>query len=431
MTAAEIILPDRFAALMARLGPFEPAPTIAVAVSGGPDSMALTLLAAAWAAARNGGVEAITVDHGLRPESGDEARQVGTWLADRSGVSHAVLEWRGAKPERGIQAAAREARYRLLTEHCRAKGILHLCLAHHLDDQEETHRLRAEHGSGSQGLAGMSAIRAADGVRLLRPLLGIPKATLIATLRARGQEWIEDPSNRNPAFERVRLRQSQAPDGAEATIARLRRLGLERDRLERQAAAMLSEGLLLHDGGWAEIEPVGWQASDPAAPLALGWILQSIGGTEFRIPAARCAEALAAIRAEEVADFTLGGCHLSRRAATLRIARDWGAVQDTRSVGPGSRFHWDRRFEIRIGPEWGGRGSLTVARLGERGLQWLGRAGHSVTGHEIVEPARKALPALFDAEVLLAAPQLGFGRGMEARFLPARPATSSGFTVAY
>ena len=122
---------------MAALGPFERQPTVAAAVSGGPDSMALGVLAHEWARARGGRVLALVVDHGLRPDSGVEARRVTGWLGD-IGIGHAVLSWDGPKPAAEIQAAARAARYRLLVDHCRADGVLHLLIAHHRDDQAET-----------------------------------------------------------------------------------------------------------------------------------------------------------------------------------------------------------------------------------------------------------------------------------------------------
>ncbi|HLU65659.1 MAG TPA: tRNA lysidine(34) synthetase TilS, partial [Kofleriaceae bacterium] len=176
------------------LGPFERRPRLAVAVSGGPDSLCLCLLAHGWAKARGGEVSALTVDHGLRPTSADEARQVAAWLGPR-GIDHHVLRWTGAKPATAIQEAAREARYRLLGDWCRAAGVLHLLLAHHLDDQAETVAFRRARGSGPEGLAGMPAVRELAGLRLLRPLLGVPKARLVATLEAAGQAWLEDPSN--------------------------------------------------------------------------------------------------------------------------------------------------------------------------------------------------------------------------------------------
>ncbi len=336
--------PERFAGLMARLGPFERAPHLAVAVSGGPDSLALTLLLAEWAHSRNGRVDALTVDHRLRAESTTEAEQVGRWLASLPGVTHRILAWSGPKPDSGIQAAAREARYRLLSAYCRDHAILHLCVAHHRDDQAETHRLRAGHGSGTIGLAGMSAVRPLDGVRLLRPLLGVGKAELLALLAAREQPWISDPSNSNPAFERVRLRATAEVETPAQDIAALHRLGLERQRLENAAASILAERLLVHPTGWAELALDAFPET-ASAGLAFGWVLQSLGGNDYPVSEERRLEALARIRAEAAADFTLGGCHLRRQGARLEIHRDWGAIRhrispDAETNAPGMHLLW-------------------------------------------------------------------------------------------
>ncbi|MAG22807.1 MAG: tRNA lysidine(34) synthetase TilS, partial [Rhodospirillaceae bacterium] len=192
-----------FSALMKGLGPFEPEPCVAVAVSGGCDSMALALLAHDWAQGRGGQTVALSVDHRLRWESGAEARQAGRWLKAR-GLTHHILSWTGDKPRHGVQAAAREARYRLLFDWCRRHGVLHLLLAHHQEDQAETFLLRLGRGSGVDGLAGMAPLSEVPTMRLLRPLLDVPKARLVATLQSRGQEWVEDPSNRDLAYARVR-----------------------------------------------------------------------------------------------------------------------------------------------------------------------------------------------------------------------------------
>jgi tRNA(Ile)-lysidine synthase len=127
-------------------------------VSGGPDSLALAILADRWARARGGEAWALIVDHGLRPESAAEAATVGGWLAAR-GIPHAVLPWPGEKPTTGIQEAARAARYRLLADWCAAHGCLHLLTAHHRDDQAETYLIRHRAGSFVDGLAGMSVVR--------------------------------------------------------------------------------------------------------------------------------------------------------------------------------------------------------------------------------------------------------------------------------
>jgi tRNA(Ile)-lysidine synthase len=434
---------------MARLGPFERGPRIAVGVSGGPDSMALTLRLAEWAQARGGLVEALTVDHGLRAESAEEATQVGRWLARLPGVTHHTLHWTGAKPETGIQAAARDARYRLLAGYCRDHAILHLCTAHHRDDQQETHRLRAGHGSGTMGLAGMSAIRALNGVRLLRPLLGVPKAELLELLSARAQPWLSDPSNDNPVFERARLR-AEGPAIAEHDAATLHRLGLQRRHLEAAAADLLATTLVLHDSGWAELEAV--ILAEPVAPNALlfGWLLQSLGGSDYPVGEGRRLEALARIRSDPAADFTLGGCHVRRLGAKLEIYRDWGAIRHRLVLQAGmaasngrpgpEQLRWDDRFAVTLAPHLSARlaptnPDLTIARLGEVGLRQLGQMGHSQAERGIPEPARKALPALWQGDRLVAVPHLGFGPGLddgglEARFRPGRPAASGGFTVA-
>lgn len=429
--------PERFAGLMARLGPFERAPHVAVAISGGPDSLALTLLLAEWAHSRNGRVDALTVDHQLRAESAAEAEQVGRWLAPLPGVTHRILPWPGPKPESGIQAAARAARYRLLAAHCRDHAILHLCVAHHRDDQTETHRLRAGHGSGTIGLAGMSAVRPLDGVRLLRPLLGVAKTELLALLQARDQPWISDPSNSNPAFERVRLRASaetEPPETEARDLAALHRLGLERQRLEDEAASSLVDRLTVHASGWAELD-LDALAETAASSLAFGWVLQSLGGNDYPVSAERRLEALARIKTDGVADFTLGGCHLRRHGARLQIQRDWGAIRHRLAADPdinlpGMQILWDARFDVTVSPELSPNSGLTIARLGEQGLRQLGRLGHSQAGYGIPEPARKALPALWQDDRLVSAPLLGFGSGLKARFRPARAAASGGFTVA-
>jgi tRNA(Ile)-lysidine synthase len=157
VTPAPLTLAELAAALES-IGGFEARPVLAVAVSGGPDSLALVLLAEKWARQRGGQAWALTVDHGLRPESAAEARRVAFWLAARS-IAHQILVWTGDKPASGIQEAARDARYRLLAEWCRTHGCLHLVAAHHREDQVETHLIRRRAGSGPDGLAGMSAVR--------------------------------------------------------------------------------------------------------------------------------------------------------------------------------------------------------------------------------------------------------------------------------
>jgi len=188
------------------LQPLEAAEILVLAVSGGPDSVVLMNLTARWRQGRSRpNVVVATVDHGLRVESEAEAVSVGHW-ARQLGFAHAVLRWEGEKPKSRLQEAAREARYRLLTDYARAIGAGHLVTAHTLDDQAETILFRLARGSGPLGLIGMQPLVMRAGIAVIRPLLGLAKARLIAMAEAEGWSFFNDPSNADPRFARTRLR---------------------------------------------------------------------------------------------------------------------------------------------------------------------------------------------------------------------------------
>ena len=219
------------------------APALLVAVSGGPDSIALMHLAAGWAA-RQGAAPvllAATVDHGLRPEARAEAEMVAA-AAERLGLPHAILTWTGPKPSTRLQERARDARYALLDGHARAVGATHVLTGHHADDQAETVLLRLGRGSGLAGLAGMRRLSPlGHGVILARPLLDLSKADLVAVCRAAGVTFLEDPTNHDPVFARARLRAS-APALSALGLDRAGLLRLSR-RLARADDALEAETL--------------------------------------------------------------------------------------------------------------------------------------------------------------------------------------------
>ncbi len=209
---------------------------ILAAVSGGPDSMALMHGLARWASTgRRPTIYIATVDHGLRPEAAEEAAFVAREAATLS-LPHRTLAWIGQKPEAGIQEAAREARYHLLVEHAREVGSSHLVTAHTLDDQAETVMMRLSRGSGLGGLAGMRRDTDRQGIRHIRPLLGLPKSRLLDHCRQHGWRFVTDPSNVDERYARVRWRRLMPLLAAE---------GLTADRLARFAerAAQADEAL--------------------------------------------------------------------------------------------------------------------------------------------------------------------------------------------
>lgn len=200
---------------------------LAVAVSGGADSMALLHLAKTYADAHQIALTALTVDHGLRAASKAEAEQVGTWCKQNN-IPHKILNWQGDKPQTGIQDAAREARRALLCEECAAKGIEFLLLGHHADDQAETILMRLQRGTGLRGLLGIHDVTVDDAteVVLLRPLLEMRRVALRDYCQTNKIPFTDDPSNDDTQFERVRVRQAlQAlPDLANGVAQTVRRL---------------------------------------------------------------------------------------------------------------------------------------------------------------------------------------------------------------
>jgi len=219
------------------------APALLLAVSGGPDSVALMWLAARWRRplARGPRLMAVTVDHGLRAQAAREAREVKR-LAATLGIEHRTMRWNGDKPATGVPAAARAARYRLLAQAARSAGARHILTAHTRDDQAETLLMRLLRGSGIAGLSAMARETERDGVTLVRPLLAIPKSRLVATLDKAGIGYADDPTNRDTAFTRPRLRALLpllAAEGGDARgLARLAR------RLARanEAVEVLADG---------------------------------------------------------------------------------------------------------------------------------------------------------------------------------------------
>lgn len=438
-----------FKSLIAALGPFEARPVVAVAVSGGADSMALCLLTHAWAARRGGTVAALSVDHGLRRFSLAEARQTGVWLNSR-GIEHHVLRWRGEKPESNRQAAARAARYALLTEWCRRRSVLHLLLGHHREDQAETVLLRLGRGSGVAGLAAMAGITEMPDLRLLRPLLSMPKARLVATLRRRGQDWIEDPSNLDPAYARVRMRQAMPALGregltAERLAATAARLGRARGELDAAVAGILAHAAELHPAGYCLLDPVALAAAPAEIGLrAVARMLITVGGGVYpprRARLLRLYEALVAKPggARLGGGRTLAGCRIVPYDNRILICREARAAAEVAEVAPGGRIFWDNRFALAVaGGRAAPRRKMTLSRLGRAGWAEILVHAPELRKSPIPGPVRPSLPTLRDARGVLAVPHMHYGRpGAETaslglrslRFDPAVSLAGGGFSV--
>ncbi|MBI4969396.1 MAG: tRNA lysidine(34) synthetase TilS [Rhodospirillales bacterium] len=418
------MIPAAFAGRLERLGPFESKPRLAVAVSGGADSLALCLLADRWARAKGGSVLALIVDHRLRPESTAEARRVGRWLAAR-GIGHRILVWQGDKPAGGRQEAARQARYRLLFEACRRAGILHLLVGHQREDQAETVVMRKAKGSGPDGLAGMAALIEHDEARLLRPLLDVPKAQLEVFLKALGQAWIADPSNDDPAFERVRVRLGMADRAidAGALAGQAARHGKARMAIEAKVDRLLAAAVCLHPAGFATLDRARLtKAPAPIGRRALARLLMLVGGKEHP-PGLDALERFQRAFAQG-ANATLHGCRL----AGDRLVAE--AKTDTQPIKAGQRRMRVGGFVLAIAnPHAPG---LRLGFLGKEAPGLMG-AHPNLKNRGIPAPARPGLPALFDPEGVSEVPLLGYKRNagpkaiVQIAWRPRRRLTGSGF----
>jgi tRNA(Ile)-lysidine synthase len=313
-------------------------------VSGGGDSLALMHLLAAHAARRKLAPPLVlTVDHRLRPGAARDARQVKDW-AEALGLPARILTWTGPRPARGIEAAARDARYRLMGRALARAGIATLCVGHSQDDQAETFLLRLQRGSGLDGLAAMQAfapypVPGFDGLSLARPLLDLSRAELRAFLSARKQPWLEDPMNDDTAFARVKLRQALAgldilPARIAAAAAHLARaraaLDIVTDAVLARAVRPAPGGLLLDAKALT------------AAPRELGLrglasLLMTVSGQGYR-PRFEALERLY----DGLAAGTLGG------GVTLHGCRLGPAPAKSRVFGPAT---------VQIAPEPARRGS--------------------------------------------------------------------------
>lgn len=391
-----------------------------MACSGGADSLALALLTAEWAGPRGIAVSALIVDHRLRKDSAAEARQVAAWLK-QAGIAAHILTRKGPKPKADIQAAARAARYGLLADWCARHGVRHLLLAHHREDQAETLLLRAMRGSGIDGLAAMAASRRLNGdLHILRPLLDQPKARLAAALQKRGQAWIEDPSNRNDAFARVRVRQALQTLDEDGSLARhlattAANMARARQALECIAAETLERSVAWHAAGFAWLDADVLRAAPEEIGLrALARLLRLVGG----LPEPPRLESLQRLLSDLGQPATLHRCRLlpidGRLAmgGRLLVHREARFLPDPLPLGRiGAEAEWDGRFDL-----------LAAKPLPGLRLAALGDARHSELAAreaEIPRPVWPSLPALWRGKRLVGLPVLspaGTLAGLGVRF---------------
>jgi tRNA(Ile)-lysidine synthase len=316
----------------------------AVAVSGGSDSLALMHLLAGFARARKFAPPLVlTVDHSLRPGSARDAKNVVAW-AKQAGLEAVILSWRGAKPKTGVEAAAREARYRLMGERLAKRKIGTLFVGHTEDDQAETFLLRLARGSGLDGLSAMQArapwpTSGFPGLVVARPLLGFGRQRLRAYLTALDQPWLDDPMNEDLVFDRVKIRKARAVLAeAGLTAARIAlaasHLARARETLEIVTDAVLARAARRMDEGVLLETPVLAAAPREVGLRALASVLMAVSGNAYR-PRFESLERLydRIVRGGFRGGATLHGCHLSPAARNFAPHDLWVRTERPRKTG--------------------------------------------------------------------------------------------------
>ncbi len=357
-------------------------------------------------------ISVVTIDHQLRTESKEEAAFVAEH-ARALGFSHATIEWTGDKPKTGIQAAARRARYDLMLEYCRSHGAPCLVTAHTEDDQAETFLMRLRRGSGLDGLAAMAASSSRNGVALVRPLLGFSKARLVAYLRAASIPFIRDPSNENPAFERVRLRHAMkalasAGIGRSSLARTASRLGRSRDALAQISDGFLDRHFRVTPLAQGEISLGAFDALPEDIALRVFVRVLGLLGGEQEAPRLMRAEHLLATLKAGRKEATLGGCIVAVASGKLNFYREPGRMKP-RPVAftPGATCLWDGRYVLTFAAD--GDCKTSVRQLGAEG--WLTYKKLIKEKRQPIEASRLAAyttPALWKGNLLICAPALNF-----------------------
>ncbi len=386
-----------------------PIQAIAVGCSGGPDSMALTLLLKNWAEARSFEVTALIVDHGLRQEASDEAARVAFWLKER-GVQAVVLAHKGTRPRSNIQANARRMRYDLMRDWCLAHGVPVLAVAHHLEDQAETFLLRLARGSGVDGLAAMGPVSDLPGdpyrsVSLIRPLLDIARQQVRGVLEKAQWPSVVDPSNRDIRHARVRMRNlasALAMEGLDPQrLARTaRNMRRARKSLENATDAFLAAHAFVDPHGYAGVEKAAFVAADEELSLRIMTrLLCLVSGGDYPLRLERLENLTASLRAgPPLGPRNLGGCRVETRGEAVLVFREASTIGPAVTAQPS--LYWDRRFQLILTGDLTG---LTVDRLGAEGVRQARATDMTGTRFEqLPGPARAALPALWRGDRLVA-----------------------------
>jgi tRNA(Ile)-lysidine synthase len=375
---------------------------LALAVSGGADSMALLRMAHEWAN-ENTTLVALTVHHGLRAEAAAEALQVGLWCK-QLGILHVVLQWHHAEIRTGIQAKARAARYKLMSDWCLENGFSVLLTAHTADDQAETVVMRTARTKSAASLAGIWPVRDWNGIRVVRPVLHLRRQQLRDYLNRVGQGWVEDPSNSDEAFERVRVR--RALNGhVHDFVKQAEHAQMQISAQGQVSAAWASQHFIIHETGYLTVNRKAFDLLDDGlGEAAVKRMIDCCGTHPRKTEREEHFALLHWLHGEGQGRRCLGGAVFVKRREVVLVGREVGRIAGVGvSVAQGEDVVWDDRFVLNVPP------NAQVLPIGH--IAGLKRR------QDLPAFVQAGLPAVVKDGKLWSVPHLGIGQKLPVKFL--------------
>ncbi len=387
-----------------------PSKSIAVAVSGGPDSLLLCLLLNIYCQEKDLSLTALHVNHGLRNNSNQEAKTLEAFLIHWN-IPFSILTWEKEHPiTSGLQQKARTARFKLMTNYCHENGISSLFLAHHLDDQIETVLMRLFRGSGLTGLTGISSQTHMNGIKIIRPFLEIEKESFTALLKDINQPFFEDPSNEDPQFLRALWRKALKKVLTKQTksffLKSLKKLNSCETAIQHYVSQTFDTFTSIYPLGYAQLENA-FAISDTPHEIkvrVLEKLLHMISGDTAPIRRHQTEDALEKLSTNLTSPMTLGGCLLTPKKDHILITREIRAISPPFFLSKLRKKLWDQRFYIDKIDE--SLKDTTVEALSTADIHWL--KDKKVDMPALSNKVLLTLPVVKKGTDIVAAPNLGY-----------------------
>ena len=389
-----------------------PKGNIGIGVSGGGDSMALLLLSAEWAHNNNRSLKVVTIDHGLRPGSPSECTYVKN-ISDKLAIEHTTLKWL-EKPSGNLQNSARGARHKLFSDWTKIKKVSVVLLGHTLDDNAETIISRLIRGSGIDGLTGISKNKTINSLTLFRPLITITREDLRRYLQEKEISWIDEPSNYDERFDRVKIRNllpqlSGVGLTANKLVALSGHMERAKEALNYEVFSFAKQNVQQTIWGDLEINLDAFiKTSKEYQFRLLAVALRWISGKFYR-PRFNSLERLLALltTGSRLQGMSLMGCIIKCDGEMIKISREFSAIPPPfLAVKP--KFVWEKKWQLVI--DLPKLHNIKIGPLGKEGIKQI----ENNKSFNIPRDALIGSVAMFENQKVLCVPIISFGSGLKS-----------------